>query len=125
MASEQEMKAAMQEYVDAFNRVDLQGIVDLYADDAVVEDPVGSEPRQGKDAIHAFYKTAIESGARLKLAAPIRASHGNAAAMAFDVELQMPNGQAVIRVIDVMRFDDAGKFISMNAFWGRSDMQMA
>lgn len=123
MASEEQMKAAMQEYIDAFNRVDLDGIVALYADDAVVEDPVGSKPREGREAIRAFYKTAIESGARLKLAAPIRASHGNAAAMAFDVELKMPQGQAVIHVIDVMRFNDEGKFVSMNAFWGRSDME--
>lgn len=123
MASEQQMKDAMQEYIDAFNRVDLDGIVALYAEDAVVEDPVGSPPRQGLTAIREFYKVAIESGARLKLAAPIRASHGNAAAMAFEVQLQMPQGQAVIHVIDVMRFNEQGKFVSMNAFWGKSDMQ--
>jgi steroid delta-isomerase len=44
--------------------------------------------------------------------------------MAFDVRLEMPQGPALIRVIDVMRFDSEGKIASMRAFWGLSDMQM-
>ena len=32
-------------------------IADLYASDAVLEDPVGSPPLQGRDAIRAFYAT--------------------------------------------------------------------
>lgn len=115
-------KKAMQAYIDHFNRADHAAIADLYADDATVEDPVGSPPKVGKAAIAAFYKMAVASGARLKLAAPIRGSHGNAAAMAFDVQLNMPEGEAYIRVIDVMTFNDAGKFTSMKAYWAREDM---
>nr|WP_240954152.1 nuclear transport factor 2 family protein [Solimonas marina] len=115
----------MQAYIDGFNRADAQGIADLYSDDATVEDPVGSSLKSGKDAIRKFYEHSIATGAKLKLAAPIRGSHGNSAAMAFDVELNMPQGAAVIRVIDVMTFDDAGRFTSMRAFWGPGDMQMS
>ncbi len=125
MLGEDRMKQAMQAYIDAYNRDDLDGIVALYAEDASVEDPVGSPVKQGKPAVAAFYKMAMKSGARLALAAPIRASHGNSAAMAFDVQLNMPQGRAVIRVIDVMTFNDAGEFTSMRAYWGRSDMEMS
>lgn len=128
MSKEQQMKRAMQAYIDAFNRVDPDGIVALYADDATVEDPVGSPVKSGRKAIADFYAFAIKSGAKLRLAAPIRGSHGNSAAMAFDVELNMPQGdktaRAVIRVIDVMTFDEEGKFSSMRAFWGPSDMEV-
>lgn len=128
MISQQQMKQAMQAYIDAFNRVDPDAIVALYAEDATVEDPVGSPPKVGRKAIAEFYAYAIKSGAKLKLAAPIRGSHGNSAAMAFDVELNMPQGdktaRAVIRVIDVMTFDEAGRFSSMRAFWGPSDMEL-
>jgi steroid Delta-isomerase len=124
MADEQQMKAAMQAYIDGFNRSDAQAIVNLYAEDATVEDPVGSPLRKGRAEIAAFYKMAIETGAKLALAAPIRASHGNAAAMAFDVKLRMPQGPALIRVIDVMTFDAAGRFKTMQAYWGQSDMEM-
>ena len=123
------MKDAMQAYIDTFNRADAAGIAALYADDATVEDPVGSPLKNGKAEIAAFYKMAVQTGAKLALAAPIRASHGNAAAMAFDVQLNMPahlpQGSGVIRVIDVMTFNDAGKFSSMKAYWGPSDMQMS
>lgn len=122
MTDEVTMKAAMQAYIDAFNRSDAQGIADLYAEDATVEDPVGSALKKGKAEIAAFYKMAVATGARLELAAPIRASHGNAAAMAFNVRLNMPEGKAHIQVIDVMTFTDAGKFASMKAYWGKSDM---
>ncbi|HEX4895659.1 MAG TPA: steroid Delta-isomerase [Solimonas sp.] len=124
MAHEQLMKAGMQAYIDTFNRGDAAGIAALYSDDATVEDPVGSPLKKGKAEIAAFYQMAVATGAKLKLVAPIRASHGNSAAMAFDVELNMPQGHAVIRVIDVMTFNEAGKFTSMRAFWGPSDMQM-
>lgn len=124
MVSEQQMKQALQAYIDAFNRSDAAGIVALYADQATVEDPVGSPPMQGREAIAKFYDMGIATGAKLKLAAPIRGSHGNSAAMAFDVELNMPQGPARIRVIDVMTFDAEGRFASMRAFWGPGDMEM-
>lgn len=120
--TEQTMRQAMQAYIDLFNVSDSAGIADLYSEDATVEDPVGTELKVGKAAIAAFYKMAVATGAKLKLAAPIRASHGNSAAMAFEVELNMPEGRAVIRVIDVMTFNDAGKFTSMRAYWGKEDM---
>ena len=122
MPNEQNMKLAMQAYIDRFNQDDLEGLVGLYAETATVEDPVGSAVKSGKAAIREFYKYAMTTGARLSLAAPIRGSHGTSAAMAFDVNLKYEGAQMVIRVIDVMTFDEAGKFASMRAYWGPSDM---
>jgi len=124
MIAEQKMKQTLQSYIDAFNRADPEAISNLYAEDATVEDPVGKPPMSGKDAITKFYKMAVQTGAKLALAAPIRASQGREAAMAFDVQLNMPQGPATIRVIDVMAFNDDGKVTSMRAFWGISDMEM-
>lgn len=124
MSDELAMKRALQAYIDHFNAVNPQAISDLFADDATVEDPVGKPLISGREAIAAFYRNSVATGARLKLAAPIRASHGNAAAMAFDVELNMPQGPAVIRVIDTFTFDATGRFATMRAFWGPSDMEL-
>lgn len=122
--AEKTMKEAMQAYIDGFNRADPAAVAALYADDATIEDPVGSPLKTGKAEIAKFYEFSMKTGAKLRLAAPIRGSHGNSAAMAFDVELKMPEGEAVIRVIDVMTFNDAGQFTSMRAFWGRDDMEV-
>lgn len=125
MPDESQMKQAMQAYIDHFNAADPEAVAALYAEDATVEDPVGSEPKRGREAILEFYRMAVQTGAKLSLAAPIRASHADAAAMAFDVNLQMPEGRSLIRVIDVMRFDEAGRFRSMEAYWGPSDVTPA
>lgn len=122
MSSEQQKRAAMQEYIDAFNRGDADAVIDLYSDDASVEDPVGSEPKVGKQAIAEFYRYSVGLGAQLSLVAPIRTSHAESAAMAFDVAVTLEQGPCLIRVIDVMTFNEAGKFSSMRAYWGPGDM---
>lgn len=124
MTDEKQMKHTLQAYIDGFNQSDAAAISNLYSADATIEDPVGTPPIQGREAIVSFYERSIKTGAKLSLAAPIRASHGREAAMAFDVQLTMPQGPALIRVIDVMAFDDQGKIASMRAFWGPSDMEM-
>ena len=70
MPSEKVMKEAMQAYIDGFNRADAQAVADLYADDATVEDPVGSKLKTGKAEITRFYQFSMKTGARLRLAAP-------------------------------------------------------
>lgn len=125
MTDEQKMRDAMQRYIDTFNTRKLAELVSLYSVDASIEDPVGSPLKQGREAIRAFYEMAFQTGAKLSLAAPIRASHGNASAMAFDVALTLPEGDKLIQVIDVMTFNDAGEFTSMKAYWGPGDVHSA
>src|SRR3546814_12774657 len=96
-------------YIDGFNRADPAGVAALYADDATVEDPVGSPLKTGKAEITKFYEFSMKTGAKLQPAAPISGSHGNSAAIAFDVELKMPEGAARTSVLDGMTFKDAGQ----------------
>lgn len=117
------MRAALQEYIDAFNRGDADALAALFADDARIEDPVGGGTVvHGRADIDAFYQRAVRAVDRLELAAPIRTSHGSAAAMAFDIHLRSGDGTVVVRAIDVMRFDDAGRVIDMKAYHGPDDV---
>lgn len=123
MPTEERMRAALQAYVDAFNRSDADAIVALFANDATVEDPYGKPAMVGKAIFAPFFKFAVDSGAKLSLCAPIRASQGDAAAMCFDVKVHYMGALQLIRVIDVMTFNEEGKIKSMKAYWGLSDMQ--
>jgi steroid delta-isomerase len=105
--------AVVHRYVEAFEKADMAIIREIYAADATVEDPVGSDIHVGIDAICAFYEGALSSGAKLALTGTPR-SAGNA--VAFPFQAQMP-GMA-IEIIDVFEFDDAGKVNSMKAYWG-------
>ena len=117
MPTEEVMKASMQAYIDTYNRGNAEAVTALYTDDATVEDPVGTPLKRGRAEILKFYTQAMTHDAELSLDAPIRASHGNAAAMAFSARI----GALTVRVIDVMTFDEAGRFTSMRAFFGPSD----
>jgi steroid delta-isomerase len=119
MMDERAAKDALQAYIDTFNAGSAAAVTALYAQNATIEDPVGSPLKRGKEEILAFYTASIATGAKLSLDAPIRGSHGNAAAMAFTAKI----GSLTIRVIDVMTFDEAGKFASMKAYFGPMDMQ--
>jgi steroid delta-isomerase len=116
------MKAVLQKYIDAFNAADAEAIIALFADDAIVEDPVGSPPRRGIAAIGEFYRGSVKLVKRIQLAAPIRGSHGNAAAMAFVVQLDWEGKPCEISVIDVMTFNDDGRIATMKAYWGQDDL---
>jgi steroid Delta-isomerase len=121
MVTEDDMRTALQAYIDGFNASDADGLAALFADDARIEDPVGgSRIVQGRAEIDAFYRRAAEVVGRLVLAAPIRASHGRSAAMAFDIHLR--DDRRVIRVIDVMQFNEAGEIIDMKAYHGPGDV---
>ena len=126
MPSNDEMKAVMRAYVERLNAGDLEGILALYADDATVEDPVGTDICKGAAAIRAFYELAIASNAKLRITGPQRGSAGAFAAMPLEVEVVLPDApKMLIGVIETMRFNDAGKVVEMRAYWGNEDMLMS
>ncbi len=125
------MLDAVQAYFDRFNAKDAQGIADLYAEDATVEDPYGTEAKKGKTAILEFYTGAVKSGSTLVQNGPTRIA-GNRAAFAFTVfvggltqeskgvDVDMPMGKMEIDVIDTFEFNDEGKVTAMTAYWDPS-----
>lgn len=122
MITEAHMKSMLENYIEAFNSGNPSAVAELFAENATVEDPVGSEVRQGRKSIEEFYVYAVGTGAKLNLDAPIRASRSNYAAMAFTVSVNYQGRDSKMRVIDVMSFAGDGKIASMQAFWGESDI---
>ena len=104
-------------YLEAFEKSDLDIIREIYADDAVVEDPAGTEPRQGIDAILEFYTGAFTMNISLSLTGPVRQA---ASAVAFPFRLESPDMK--IDVIDVFELGEDGKVVKMTAYWGPSNM---
>ena len=121
MPTQSAMKAALQAYIDGFNAGDADAIMALFAKDAVIEDPVGSSLKSRAE-FEAFIRQGVQFGARLSLAAPIRGSHGNQAAMAFIVTFAQGGRRFTTNSVDVMTFDEAGKITRMNGYWGPGDV---
>jgi len=94
-------------------------IVELYADDATVEDPVGGEVHIGRQAIHGFY-AAVDTAERECELVTLRVS-GDEAAFQFRLTLAVGGHRMRIEPIDVMAFDEHGKITSMKAYWSAAD----
>lgn len=110
-------QSVVDRYVTAFENADVQIIRDIFAKDAVVEDPVGTEPRRGIEAIVEFYQQGFAAGAKLVLTQPVRVA-GHSVAFAFDVVM----GDMKISPIDVFDFNNEGRIQHMRAYWGPENM---
>jgi ketosteroid isomerase-like protein len=103
----------------------------LYADDAIVQDPVGVSPfdptgdgHKGKEAIATFWDNVI-GPSNLTITAHMRIPSGdNACAVHQSVINDMGNGnQTTVDMIAVYELNDEGKIKRMSAFWSWSDME--
>ena len=121
MPCPERMEAAVHAYVDAFARSDADAVALLFAEDATVEDPVGSPPHVGRDAIRAFYGASMGTGAKLELHGPVRIA-GPYAAFAFSVLLHFQGKDQRVDVIDTFRFDEDDKIVEMKAYFGPTNM---
>jgi len=109
--------AVVDKYVTAFATSSIDLIREIFATDATLEDPVGSDVRVGIDAIIEFYTNAFEMNVTLELLGAPRCA-GNAVAFPFQVNA----GGMKIEAIDVFEFGPDGKVTSMKAYWGAENI---
>lgn len=115
------MEDAVHEYVAAFDAGAPERVAALFAEDATVEDPVGTEPKVGQAAILEFYTASMQTGAKLRLEGPVRLC-GPYAAFAFSVLLNLGGKDMRVDVIDTFKFNDDGKVVEMRAYFGPTNM---
>jgi steroid delta-isomerase len=121
MPTPAEIRSAVERYVEYMCKSDIDGIMGLYADDARVEDPVGGAQIEGVEAVRTFYAGSAPL-LQVELSGPIRVAGGEAA-FPMLAELTLGEDKKYIDVIDVMKFDDAGKVVQMLAYWDPADMR--
>ena len=115
-ANSDQIRKTVALYLDLMNAGDPDPVAELYAQNATIEDPIGSEKIRGREAIRKFYARAI---GRVTLE-----STGNPRVAAGQVAFPM-HGQldktTPLEIIVVMVFDDDGKITSMRAFWNEDE----
>jgi steroid delta-isomerase len=98
----------------------VEELVDMYAGDATLEDPVGGEVHIGSRAIAGFY-SAIATMERQCELVSLRVS-GNEAAFQFRLTVTAADNKIRVEPIEVMAFDDRGKVTAMKAYWSAADV---
>lgn len=109
--------ATIEQYLARFSAGDKAGWLDLFADDATVEDPVGSPVRRGRDEIAAFWDESHGGVDAVELRpVGIAVVCGSEASFAFEVRPTLAGQTYAMHVIDVMTFDDDARVTSQRAF---------
>lgn len=104
-------------YVQLVSDGDTDGILDLYADDCWIEDPIGSEKKVGKDALREFYAGIgkLDVTPVMTRIGPVCVCGGEAA-FQFRIDIDLGETKIAMTSTDVMTFDDDGRITSMRAF---------
>ncbi|HEY3996212.1 MAG TPA: nuclear transport factor 2 family protein [Mycobacterium sp.] len=120
MPSAEHIAATVSRYIELVAKGSADDLVELYASDATVEDPVGGEVHIGRQAIHGFY-SAVDDVQRECELVSLRVA-GNEAAFQFRLTVTAGEHRMLIEPIDVMAFDEDGKVAAMKAYWSAADV---
>ncbi|SFV12500.1 nuclear transport factor 2 family protein [Pseudoduganella namucuonensis] len=118
-----EIQAAVRRYAQCLTNGDLDGIVALFAPDAVFEDPIGTVPHVGSEGVRGFFQAALsQTGGRILFeqegAVRIRGPH---AVCAFIATCDRLTPVLVTETTDIFKFDRNGRIKSLVAIWGESN----
>jgi len=122
-ASPERIREVIEQYVARVAGGTTDEILELYAEGATVEDPVGTEVKTTREAIREFYSE-LESLEKAAEVLSVRIA-GSEAAFLFELRTKAGDQTYTLAPIDVMTFDDDGKITSMRAFWGEADMTVS
>ena len=123
MPSPEQIADTVNRYISLVAKGSADDLVELYADDATVEDPVGGEVHIGRQAIHGFYSglTGTENVERESELVTLRVA-GNEAAFSFRLTVAAGDSRMLIEPIDVMVFGEDGKVTAMKAYWSADNV---
>jgi steroid delta-isomerase len=112
-------------YARALGEGDTEALVALFAPDGTLEDPVGSEPHRGHEAIARFFQQGFDAtGGRIlfRPEGPVRIN-GRHAACAFVATCDRASPPFEVDTLDIARLDSTGRIESMVAILGPSNFR--
>jgi steroid Delta-isomerase len=123
MSTPEDNAATVNRYLELAAEGKVDDIVDLYAEDGTVEDPVGGEVHIGRESIRGFYSM-IPAGDNATEMFSLRAL-GQEAAFYWALTVELGGNRVRIEIISTMTFNDDGKVASMKAYWGPENIKPA
>ncbi len=122
-------RLASQRSMAAVEAGDREAWLALFADDAVVEDPIGPSPlnpegqgRRGKDAIAGFWDEIISMG-RVRFTLRESYACGAECANVGRISTTLPDGStSVVEGVYTYRVDPEGRLVALRAFWEFDNM---
>lgn len=109
---------------DAVAARDKEAWLAVFADDAIVQDPIGPSPfdpegkgHRGRDAISAFWDKAIAATDKIEFNFVDTFQCGNEEANVGSIVTTMAGHQITTEGVFTYRVNDEGKLVALRAFW--------
>ena len=110
---------------------DRDGWLALFADDAVVEDPVGpsfvdadGKGQRGKEAITAFYDNVISQSESLKFSIRQSIECGDEVANIGELRITLAGNQVgIVQLVNIYKVNSEGKLVSLRSFWEQDKLE--
>jgi hypothetical protein len=103
---------------------DRQGWLELFADDGIVEDPVGPSPldptgsgHRGREAIGRFYDTVIAPAEAIRFRIAETIDCGTECANLGEIHITLGGRTGICRVVSTYRADADGRLQALRAYW--------
>lgn len=141
MIDERRRKNLILEHSRRITAGDLDGLLELYADDVAFEDPVGSGRRTGREALREHFAESVAAGIVETAGEPVAGQDGLHALVPITAAMDyLPKGPAFAErgwlaapddpegkrlrceYVLMLRTDTEGRIAELKAFWGRSDI---
>jgi len=124
MPSADDIQRVYEAYAAAWSRLDIDAVIGLFSEDAVVHDPVDGPALAGVEAIREYFARGLGFVRSVRLAGPVRISRDcRHAAACIEVEEDLGDGIKVLEAVDVWTFDDDGRISTMNAYFGPTNLR--
>ncbi len=104
----------------------------LFAEDAVVEDPIGPSPfdpegdgHRGREAIAAFYDAVIAPNDSLRFTIERSHAAGSEVANVGTISTTLPDGGGTVHtdLVATYRIDDQGRVVALRAYWSVDELR--
>jgi steroid Delta-isomerase len=118
MVSKESVQSAVDAYLGAIKAMDGEAFANAFAPDGVSNDPVGTPPHRGRDAIRAFIQGILSACERVSLTPDQVFVAADTAALKWTGQLTTRSGQSVtFEGIDVVQVNEQGKIQTLHAYW--------
>ncbi len=118
--TDDQVAEVVRRYVSLLATGSTDDLLDLFAEDATVEDPVGSDVRAGQNEIREFFSTLQELERQTDLI--LLRVVGNEAAFSFTITFKVGGTPMRLQPIDTMTFDRDGKITSVRSYFAPGDL---
>ena len=118
MPGADQIRKAVDTYVQSFNEQDRSAFMSVFADDVQQIDPVGSKPNVGKQKLSTFWDGLFSECEKIDFRVTDLFVTGDEAALLFHITQTKKNGNGTVVVdgVDVFQVDDAGHIVLIKGY---------